>query len=387
VDDTLVVRLMLTAGLSVAVIGAVAAVLIHILSRRTRRLRKHRVPQSPSDWSGLAVVGAFFLFVVFNVFAGYLQEALTSVGFFRSLYGPDFPANLSVDPTPAERAAATVRYLWAHALAFPFLVVAMFAIPRLLKIANPFHGRRWSSSVVAGYLTWLIITPAAFCVFVVASITHMKLTGRAPEKHPLTALGELAGQREWGLFVLQTVLIAPILEEWLFRGVLLSWLAQKHPVHPVSASPYTVMPAARPLLVLVMAIGVAIALTLGSDALAHPDEVRRALADPAAAAASYFIPAGFFLALLPLLYIVPRWLWLRRRLRIRSPQQVQAIIASAALFAAFHAHVWPSPIPLLVLAFGLGYLYLRTRNLVAPIVVHGLFNAVSAVYLLLGGPA
>jgi membrane protease YdiL (CAAX protease family) len=40
-----------------------------------------------------------------------------------------------------------------------------------------------------------------------------------------------------------------------------------------------------------------------------------------------------------------------------------------------------------VLAVGLGYLYLRTRSLVGPVVVHGLFNAVSAVYLLIGGPA
>ena len=74
----------------------------------------------------------------------------------------------------------------------------------------------------------------------------------------------------------------------------------------------------------------------------------------------------------------------RRRATLRL-----ALLAGvlAALFAAFHAHVWPSPVPLVVLAVGLGYLYLRTRSLVGPVVVHGMFNAVSAVYLLLGGQA
>jgi membrane protease YdiL (CAAX protease family) len=74
-------------------------------------------------------------------------------------------------------------------------------------------------------------------------------------------------------------------------------------------------------------------------------------------------------------------------LRLRSRQDARAILASAALFAAFHAHVWPSPVPLVVLAVGLGFLYVRTHSLVGPVVVHSMFNAVSAVYLLLGGRA
>jgi membrane protease YdiL (CAAX protease family) len=95
----------------------------------------------------------------------------------------------------------------------------------------------------------------------------------------------------------------------------------------------------------------------------------------------------FFLALLPIDLLLPRLNRLRRRLRIRSAQHARAVWAGSALFAAFHAQVWPSPVPLFVLALGLGYLYLRTRTLIGPVVVHGLFNAVSAVYLLLGGPA
>ena len=61
-----------------------------------------------------------------------------------------------------------------------------------------------------------------------------------------------------------------------------------------------------------------------------------------------------------------------------------AVYASAALFAAVHASVWPTPIPLLGLGLGLGYLALSTRSVLVPVIVHGLFNAVSAVFVLRG---
>src|SRR5262249_39120688 len=60
------------------------------------------------------------------------------------------------------------------------------------------------------------------------------------------------------------------------------------------------------------------------------------------------------------------------------------IYASAALFAAVHSTVWPTPIPLFVLGLGLGYLAVRTRGVLVPAVVHGLFNVVSALFVLTG---
>jgi membrane protease YdiL (CAAX protease family) len=133
-------------------------------------------------------------------------------------------------------------------------------------------------------------------------------------------------------------------------------------------------------LVLVLSVGVALLL--------HSKDLDNALsAGDRRGVMTHLVPAAFFAALIPLDWILPRLTRLRRRLRIRSAQHVRAIWASSALFAAVHANVWPSPVPLVVLAVGLGYLYVRTRTLVGPVVVHGLFNAVSAVYLLLGGPA
>jgi Type II CAAX prenyl endopeptidase Rce1-like len=63
--------------------------------------------------------------------------------------------------------------------------------------------------------------------------------------------------------------------------------------------------------------------------------------------------------------------WLVRR------QEFRAIYGTALLFAMFHVSVWPTPIPLFVLALGLGYLAHRTQSIVGPIVLHVLFNAVA----------
>lgn len=383
--DTLTARLMLVAGLSVAGWGALIAGSLYMAAREQRRRMFQTIgPQLPR-WNGVAVLAGFGLFIISGWVALAIQSVLISTGFFRSLYGPDFPVELPTDANPAQKAAATIRYLWSMAIAFPIQFVAIALLPRLLNVANPLHGRGWQRAVILGYLTWLIITPAAFCVFVLASIVHMKLTGLGPEKHPLTELGDLAGTREWALFVLQTVVMAPVMEEWLFRGVLLPWLAQKRPAPPPTT--ITIQPSRRPVLVLCAAVAVGVLFTFGTAWLGRPEEVRRAFStDLLGAAAAYLIPAAFFLALIPFDFVLPRWQWLRRHLRIRSSQQVRAIWASSALFAAVHSHVWPSPIPMVVLAVGLGYLYLRTRSLIGPMVVHGMFNAVSALYLLLGGP-
>ena len=151
--------------------------------------------------------------------------------------GPGGPDGRRVLPPPVrgrlpagwpDPAAHTVRYLWSATFAFPVQVVLILGLTRVLGGPVP-RGRGWARNVVAGYLTWLLVTPAAFVVFVLANIVHARLTGRPPDKHPLTMLGDGAGSREWALFALQTILLAPALEELVFRGLLLPWLAQRRP--------------------------------------------------------------------------------------------------------------------------------------------------------------
>jgi membrane protease YdiL (CAAX protease family) len=377
-DDGLRLRLMVTAGLIVAGTGGTFAATLYVLGRMTgqRLFPALRVPRA--GWPGLAVAGAFVLFAALDLVGKlFLQSALVEFGFFRTIYGPDFPTTTPEKPTPADDAALTVRMLWTSILAFPVQIAAIVGFVRGLRLPDPVRVRGWRMNVVAGYLTWLIVTPAAFAVFVLASYIHMRLTDQPPQRHPLTELGETVGRREWTLFMLQTVFIAPVLEEWLFRGVLLGWLAQ-------SRIPPDGIPAQqRSVLVLGAAAFVATFLVCVTQRENIPNAFA---ADPVRATATYLVPGLVMLLLIPASEGLIRMRRLRRHLRLRSDQQVRAIVASSALFASFHANVWPSPIPLIVLAMALGYLHLRTRSLVGPIVVHGLFNAVSATYLLIGGP-
>jgi hypothetical protein len=70
--------------------------------------------------------------------------------------------------------------------------------------------------------------------------------------------------------------------------------------------------------------------------------------------------------------------WMRRTLGWRF-----ALIASSLLFALLHVGQWPTPIPLFVLALGLGYSYHRTNSLAAPVTLHVLFNGSSLMQLFL----
>src|SRR5439155_24831663 len=109
-------------------------------------------------------------------------------------------------------------------------------------------------------------------------------------------------------FVLQTVLLAPVLEEFLFRGLLLPWLAERRPAAP--NSPVAIAPPHRPAIVMLLSVGVA--------AILHSAEVDSAWrAGDRFGAAMPLIPAVFFVILFPLDFLAHKSGRLRRKLRIR----------------------------------------------------------------------
>src|SRR5262249_54577062 len=59
-----------------------------------------------------------------------------------------------------------------------------------------------------------------------------------------------------------------------------------------------------------------------------------------------------------------------------------ACYSTSLLFATMHASAWPSPVPLFVLALGLGWLAQRTQSIVGPVVLHALFNGIACAELL-----
>jgi membrane protease YdiL (CAAX protease family) len=202
---------------------------------------------------------------------------------------------------------------------------------------------------------------------------------------------------EWGLLALQAALVAPIMEEVCFRGLLLRWLKRASFPGLIMVAAFTLLNGSMPLLA---------ALTKEQGPVPPLD----ALLGPLIWATAM---VGVYIVLLVQTWreLRPRWEKIQASLPPRElpadtdpdpgppplppwflfsipsepppRSQVRLMLwGQAMLFTAFHSPVWPTPIPLLVLALGLGWLALRTNSLLAPIVVHILFNSVASVYLL-----
>jgi membrane protease YdiL (CAAX protease family) len=240
--------------------------------------------------------------------------------------------------------------LWGIVCAFPFQLAIVLVVFEKLSGTSPYQlglsGRGALRNVVLGLFGWLIITPLVYFTFILAQAFYSRALGFRAEEHPLTRFvtSEL-GVGSWLALGATTVVVAPVVEELLFRGILQPWLARRRWGGAV-------------------ALGVALALAL-ADRLA----LDRGLPDY-----HQLLPALFVVAMVPS-YLLVGAIW-------RTPH-ARSIFATALLFAAAHSSAWPQPVGLFPLGLALGFLAYRTQNLVAPIVCHALFNSVALAMLLL----
>jgi membrane protease YdiL (CAAX protease family) len=228
-------------------------------------------------------------------------------------------------------------------------------------------GQGWTRQAAVGVVAVLIAAPLVYGIqHVIVNVLQVQ-----SRTHPVEKM--LREQTLGGvacLALLAAVIVAPLLEELMFRGIFQRWmvalwwkletrsgatarhrpsqqLAQVIPALPaedlndrVSPLPETVAPS-------------------GLDSR-EPDDPQSRAPEPEAR-------AGHRGGVGPAI----------------------AIGITSLLFAAVHGAQWPAPIPLFVLSLAIGIVYARTGSLIAAICMHALFNSFSMlglILLLIAGP-
>jgi membrane protease YdiL (CAAX protease family) len=301
----------------------------------------------PVPWDVGEIVFLFIVVVFLLPWAA--LEFLRATGFF-SWYYPGEPAGVG-----------DKQQLWPRALAFPFQVATILGVlglahgglPAALGLTRQNLGR----NVKLGIATALVLTPVVIGLHQTLVWVYTNWLHFAVQEHPLGKLGQLQlTPVEMALWLFVPIVAAPVTEELMFRGVFQPW-ARKTPWGGAAG------------------FGLAGLLAVGARWDRIDAAVRETREHGWAAAPNVldaFSPLLFVLALVPVLIIVMR--------RGRG----QAVLGTSVLFAMVHAGVWPSPVALLVLALGLGWLKERTGSLVGPMIVHSLFNGVNCGIILLG---
>lgn len=345
-----------------------------------QRLRK-------GEWSGLEV---FLAFAVLTQVGSLVQQILEGVGFFNTLF----------DEAPSEGR----QILWASPLFFFLVLALIFGLLYAMSRTRPRHygltPTRWPQGVLQGIVAFALAVPPVLVMY------GLILLFQDEQPHELQKIAkEGLWPVEWLLLAFLACVVAPVLEEITFRGLLQGWLRRASLAGHVMVCVWALFFSAFPL-----------AAALEGNEKALPLE-------------EAWYPLGFA-ALLVLCYA---WIFLkvwrgllregplymmvplspeeleRQRAVARNGDQEDdeddeqktllkidpqrwgafergngrlAILGSAMLFASMHG-AWPSPIPLFLLGLVLGWLTHRTQSLVGPILLHACFNAVAFGSLLL----
>jgi membrane protease YdiL (CAAX protease family) len=343
------------AAAEVAAVAVPVAVGCGLLARRLGRPVVPPWRPRPAVWTGFDILFLFFLHLALLSVAA---TVLSASGALDAVPGP----SVAADPAGAvggaaaaaaagERAAdvRVLRGMWATVFATPALLLAGLAV-RSVVHGRPVRFRLADlpAGVAFGTLAWVVATPVVFAVHF-AAVYLTEISGGGVQEHPLTQLATGATAFDRLFFGLVVCLVTPLAEEFLFRGLLVRWAAGRW---------YRSW--------LLVGAGGLFAVTRGAG--------EEGGLSPAPVAFVAVLGVGQYA-----LQRLGRW---RGRFPVRM---AVSVYATAALFAAAHSRIWPTPIPLFVLGLVLGYLAARTNRITACVVLHGLFNAVSYVYLLRGG--
>jgi membrane protease YdiL (CAAX protease family) len=310
-------------------------------------------------WGGLDVLVTFSTIVLLIPLT--LELFLHASGLFHLLYnltGGDFNAQFAGDEKKLFRHLGP----WEMGLGFPIKVLLLAALLhsscdfRLYQVGLTKY-RLWPM-VVLGCLVWLCCGLPCDLIHLFFSHCYAALFPQPPEIHSVMRIAqEHPSLAEWVFLIVSASILAPCLEEFMFRGLLLRWLC------------------ARP-----RGVPITFGITLLLAMLVRTSKIDAAWQEQNWNALGDALAPVFFVLLVGTAAKALTWLVADSR----NSKKWQAILASSLLFAVAHADVWPSPVALFVLAIGLAWVACRTQSIIPGIVAHILFNTVACVQLLIG---
>ncbi len=316
-------------------------------------LPEERANPQPS-W-GLTLMAVVPLVYVLIPMAIMLLVVDTGLG--EVLYGPDAAPAASRQATGGEANETTLRLsLLTSTLALPLQVVA---IPLLFFVLNRMPPRdmgltldRAPRHAALGAGLWLLVMPGVLGLHLLVGWLWQKVVPEGVRQHEFERLarGNHLVPAELGMIVFLSMIAAPLLEEMIFRGLLLRWAQERLAVR---------------LVVIVWA--------LLAPVMVSREQWSVVLSEGTVAQwAQALAPQLFVLTMLPGFLMVER----------HDPTgRWPSVYVTALMFAMVHS-AWPAPVPLFVLGVVLGWLAQRTQGLVAPMVLHALFNSVACVQML-----
>lgn len=270
---------------------------------------------------------------------------------------------------------ATVELMSIQGAISAFFIILLPVLARLTSGARlrdlGVSRREWRRQASVGVVAVLFLMPIVYaiqaaCIFYLA----MPDVEREKFKHPLEKmLRDHFSPGVAAVAFVTAVILAPLFEELLFRGFMQSWLVKvferlparlraslADPIKPSKGAPLPQSSSGD-------------GTSLFDPSLDSPPGYWEAADEPPAADRpdSPTPDAGSD-------EFLPVWPGL-------SFGAAAGITLTSMLFAALHAPQWPAPIPLFVLAMGLGVVYHRTGSLLTPICMHAAFNGFSTLML------
>lgn len=225
---------------------------------------------------------------------------------------------------------------------------------------------RAQSDIKLGLVAFVMLAPVVYAIQFVLVLWF-------PSRHPLTTM--FLRNPSWSVFLLAgfaAVLVAPLVEEFLFRVLLQGWLEKvgrqllPNAVRASGSTPSS--PVARHQASLEARRG------MDREKLERPSESLAVISNTGPLADRIEPPPGSSLPDSddPILVTTqtqahppPRW----------------PLIATSLLFAGLHGTHGPDPIPLFVFSIGLGYLYERTHRILPSLILHATLNSTSVAVL------